>query len=147
MHIAASSKFEIDFGCDGTRVVVRAGDSLLLLKNGLLTCEMHAPESTLSTGVDLDDSLFDFDGPISLGRDFQFVYQRSIAERKYFALCVVSAASDRAGLLLADSVQGVLLGASVQVGEIATIFHNPDSAFAYLFEAYSSALDAPATIH
>ena len=147
MRISAGSKFEIDFGCDGTRVVVRAGDSLLLLKNGLLTCEMHAPESTLSTGVDLDDSLFDLDGPISLGRDFQFVYQRSIAGRKYFALCVVSAASDRAGLLLADSVQGVLLGASVPVGEIATIFHSPDSAFAYLFEAYSSALDAPATIH
>ena len=75
------------------------------------------------------------------------MYQRSIAGRKYFALCVVSAASDRAGLLLADSVQGVLLGASVPVGEIATVFHSPDSAFAYLFEAYSSALDAPATIH
>ncbi len=147
MYMHAKSKCVVDFKEGGARVVVRAGDSLLLLRNGVLTCELHAPESKLGRGVTLDDSMFELDGPLSLGKEFQFVYQRGVGDTTYFALCVVSAASDRAGLLLADSDRGVLLGASIPVVEVAAIFRNKDSAFSYLFEAYASALVPQETTH
>jgi hypothetical protein len=135
MLLSKSSSFTIDRGRDCTKVALRVGDTVMMLRDGVLTCEMHAPESEGS--IELDDALFDCPDMLKYGVSFPFAHTTCVQGVDYLALCVTSVASGEAGAILACGRTGVLLTASMPLSVAAILFRDARSAFNYLFEIYA----------